>query len=58
METPHHLSDNHGDPYIQDRPGTPPPPYQLEDYAGNTFDSSHDPESTALDLDIPYAFRG
>lgn len=58
MDTPQHLADHSGDPHIEDRPETPPPPYQLEDYAGNAFDSSHDPESTALSSDVPYAFRG
>jgi len=51
-------TDDYADPLDGDRTNTPPPPYQLEDAPAHVFNSSHDPESTVLDADIPYAVRG
>jgi hypothetical protein len=58
MEASRSPSDRYANSLIEDRTGTPPPPYQLEDYSSYTFGSSHDPESTTLEPEIPYAFRG
>jgi hypothetical protein len=58
MEASQSSSDRHTDLLPEDRAGTPPPPYQFEDYSGHTFHTSHDPESAALEPEIPYAFRG
>ena len=43
---------------MEERPETPPPPYNLED--SNPFSTSnlHDPELAELEAGIPYQVRG
>lgn len=53
-----HFSDQHGNTLDEDRPNTPPPPYELEDSSAHVFHSSHDPEAVELEADIPYSVRG
>jgi hypothetical protein len=43
---------------MQDRPETPPPPYNLEDSDPYSTSTLHNPEVTELEAGIPYQVRG
>lgn len=58
MDTSHPSFNEYANHYDEDRPSTPPPPYELEDSTPHIFQSSHDPEAVELEADIPYSVRG
>jgi len=43
---------------IQDRPETPPPPYNVEDSDPYSTSTLHNPEVAELEAGIPYQVRG
>jgi hypothetical protein len=43
---------------MQDRPETPPPPYNLEDSNPHSSSTFHNPELAELESGIPYKVRG
>jgi hypothetical protein len=43
---------------MQDRPETPPPPYNLEDSNPHSSSTFHNPELAELKSGIPYQVRG
>ena len=42
----------------QDRPETPPPPYNIEDTLLHSTSVSHNPELAEMDAGAPYQIRG